>query len=51
MAGMGDHFNSKHDDGTWRGLLERWHGGETARALRAEAGVSAEPLGGAKRSC
>ena len=34
------HFNSKHDDATWRGLFRRWHAGELAPALRAEAGVS-----------
>lgn len=34
------HFNAKHDDATWRGLFRRWHAGETAPALRAEAGVS-----------
>lgn len=34
------HFNAKHDDATWRGLFRRWHAGEKAPALRAEAGVS-----------
>lgn len=34
------HFNSAHDDATWRALFGRWHAGETAKALRAEAGVS-----------
>ena len=34
------HFNAKHDDATWRALFRRWHAGETAPALRAEAGVS-----------
>ena len=34
------HFNSKHDDETWRALFRRWHAGEPAPALRAEAGVS-----------
>jgi L-alanine-DL-glutamate epimerase-like enolase superfamily enzyme len=36
------HFNSKHDDATWRRLFRRWHAGEPAPALRAEAGVSAD---------
>ena len=34
------HFNAKHDDATWRALFRRWHAGEKAPALRAEAGVS-----------
>ncbi len=34
------HFNAKHDDATWRGLFRRWHDGEKAPVLRAEAGVS-----------
>lgn len=34
------HFNSRHDDATWRALFRRWHAGELAPALRAEAGVS-----------
>lgn len=34
------HFNSKHDDATWRALFRGWHAGETSRALRAEAGVA-----------
>ncbi|MBB3872621.1 terminase large subunit domain-containing protein [Brevundimonas mediterranea] len=37
---MGKHFNSRMDDAAWRVLFGRWHGGETAKALRAEAGVS-----------
>ncbi|MDP2118054.1 MAG: hypothetical protein Q8J71_11725, partial [Brevundimonas sp.] len=36
------HFNSKHDDATWTALFRRWHAGEPAPALRAEAGVSAD---------
>ncbi len=36
------HFNSKHDDGTWTALFRRWHAGEPAPALRAEARVSAD---------
>ena len=40
---MGEkHFNAKHDDATWRALFRRWHAGEASKALRAEAGVSAE---------
>jgi phage terminase large subunit-like protein len=39
---MGTHFNCKLDDGTWRALFGRWHAGEDARALRREAGVSAD---------
>ncbi|MFJ6025125.1 hypothetical protein ACIQC9_11090 [Brevundimonas sp. NPDC092305] len=39
---MGKHFNSKHEDGTWRALFGRWHAGEDARALRREAGVSGD---------
>ena len=34
------HFNSRHDDATWAALFRRWHAGELAPALRAEAGVS-----------
>ncbi len=37
---MGKHFNSRMDDAAWRVLFGRWHGGEAAKALRAEAGVS-----------
>jgi len=39
---MGKHFNSKHDDAAWRALFGRWHAGEDSRALRREAGVSAD---------
>ncbi|WP_241209635.1 DNA-packaging protein [Brevundimonas fluminis] len=39
---MGTHFNCRLDDGTWRALFGRWHAGEDARALRREAGVSAD---------
>mgnify|MGYP003575786017 FL=1 len=40
---MGEkHFNAKHDDATWRALFRRWHAGEASKALRVEAGVSAE---------
>lgn len=34
------HFNARYDDAAWRALFERWHAGETSRALRAEAGVA-----------
>jgi len=34
------HFNSRHDDDTWRGLFRRWHAGAPAPTLRTEAGVS-----------
>ena len=37
---MGKHFNSRMDDAAWRVWFGRWHGGEAAKALRAEAGVS-----------
>jgi hypothetical protein len=37
---MGKHFNAKHEDETWVRLFRRWHAGQDARALRAEAGVS-----------
>jgi len=37
---MGKHFNSRMNDAAWRVLFGRWHGGEAAKALRAEAGVS-----------
>ena len=37
---MGKHFNSRMDDAAWRVLFGRWHGGEAAKGLRAEAGVS-----------
>jgi hypothetical protein len=39
---MGTHFNCRLDDGRWRALFGRWHAGENARALRREAGVSAD---------
>ena len=42
LAGMGKHFNAKLDDAAWRALFGRWHAGEDSRALRAEAGVSAD---------
>jgi phage terminase large subunit-like protein len=34
------HFNSKHEDAVWRGFFARWHAGERADRLRAEAGAS-----------
>ncbi|MDK2748110.1 MAG: terminase family protein [Brevundimonas sp.] len=37
---MGKHFNSRMNDAAWRVLFGRWHGGEAAKGLRAEAGVS-----------
>lgn len=36
---MGKHGNAKYDDETWRGYFARWHAGESAKALKAEAGV------------
>jgi phage terminase large subunit-like protein len=42
---MGKHFNSRMDDAAWRVLFGRWHGGEAAKGLRAEAGVSPDTWG------
>lgn len=38
----GRHPNARFDDATWVALFRRWHAGEKAAALRAEAGVSAD---------